>query len=125
MKMIDEHLHRLTKRIRMIFIKLLVRPHNCDKVLRFAQIDNVMRVTGQHMYRFYYITADLKIQYLVGTYFALLDQSVTGDDDEKLPLAVVPVLAFRNAGFADINTELAAIRGFEQLVKLPRASIFM
>ncbi len=45
----------------------------------------------------------------VRVYAALLNEAVTGDDDEELPLAMVPVLAFSDAGLRDIDADLTAV----------------
>ena len=37
-----------------------------------------------------------------------------GDDDEELPLGVVPVLTLGDAGFGDIDADLAAVEGVNQ-----------
>ena len=48
---------------------------------------------------------------------ALLNQTVARNHDEKLPLRVVPVLTLCDAGLRDVDAELAATLGFEQLGK--------
>ena len=60
---------------------------------------------------------DLELNDLVGAQLALLNQPVAGHNDEELPLGVVPVLAFGDAGTADIDTYLAGVEGVDQLGK--------
>ena len=45
---------------------------------------------------------------------ALLNETVTFDDNELLELGVVPVLTFGDAGFADVDADLTCIEGMHQ-----------
>ena len=101
----------------MIRIKLLIRPHEGDKVIGIRQIDDIMRPAGDHVDSFDLLTADLKANLLVRVDVALLNQCATADDDEELPLRVVPVLSLSDAGLADIYAELTVIGCFQQLGK--------
>ena len=58
---------------------------------------------------------DFELQDFVGAQLALLDEAVAVDDNEELPLGVVPVLALGDAGTADVDGDLAAIEGVHQL----------
>ena len=46
----SRYLYLLKKRIRMIRIKLLIRPHNSHMILCFRQIDNIVGITRKHMH---------------------------------------------------------------------------
>ena len=83
----------------MILVKLLVRPHQGDEVFRVGQIDDVVCPAGDHMDSFDLVAGHLEGDLLVGKDIALLNQRTAADDDEELPLAVVPVLALGNARF--------------------------
>ena len=61
------------------------------------------------------VAGDLELDDFVGAQLALLDEAVAGDDDEELPLGVVPMLTFGDSGLADVNGDLAAIEGVDQL----------
>ena len=93
----------------MVRIKRLICPHQRDKILRLAQIDDVVGAARQHMNGLRLLAPHLKFQHLITADAALLNQGVACNNNEKLPLGIVPVLALRDAGLS---------------VKLPRASSF-
>ena len=74
-----------------------------------------MGVARQHLYRLDPLAADLELQNFIGIQPALADQAAPGHNDEKFPLAVVPVLALGNAGLGNVHAALAAVFGFQQL----------
>lgn len=85
----------------MVWIEDIVGPHYCHEVLGFAQVDYVVCVTREHMYGQDPVSADFELDRLVwladlevDTDLALLDQSMTADYYEELPLAVKSALAF-------------------------------
>ena len=78
-----------------------------------------MRPAGDHINRFDLVAADLELDDLARVDIALLNQSVTVDDDEELPLRVVPVLSLRNARLADIDGDLAAVEGVDEFGEAP------
>lgn len=47
--------------IRTFRIEALVAPHHSHQILRFAQVDNIMRITRNHFHCFNPVTADLKL----------------------------------------------------------------
>ena len=79
-------------------VKQLIRPHKGDKVLGITQIDDIMRPAGDHMDGFDRVAADLKADLLVRVDVTLLDQRATADNDEELPLRIVPMLTLGDAG---------------------------
>lgn len=74
-----------------------------------------MGVAGEHDDGLYAVAADFVLKHFVGAFAAHLDQAVTLDDDELLPLAVVPVLALGDSWPGDVDAHLAAIRSMHQL----------
>ena len=64
-----------------------------------------MRISWQHVDTLNVVACDFELYHLIGAELALLNEAVTGDHDEELPLGVVPVLAFGDAGLADVDHE--------------------
>ena len=46
---------------------------------------------------------------------ALLDEAMTFDDDELLPFGMMPVLTLCDAGLTDVDADLSAVEGMNQL----------
>ena len=65
-----------------------------------------MRISRQHMHRLNVVTGNLKLNHLIGSQFTLLNQAVAGNHDEELPFGIVPMLAFGDPRFADVDGEL-------------------
>ncbi len=103
----------LSERVRMPGVKHLVGPHDGDQILGVAEVDDVVGVAGQHVDGLNAVAGDLELQDLVAADPALLNEAVAGDDDEELPLGVVPMLALGDAGSGDIHGKLAVVGGFE------------
>ena len=82
----------------MVGIEQLVRPHKGDEVLCVAEINDIMRPAGDHVNSFDLVAADLKADLFIRVDIALLDQRVTADDDEELPLTVMPMLTLGDTG---------------------------
>ena len=82
----------------MVGIKQLIRPHEGDEVLGVTQIDDIVRPTGNHVDGFDLVARYLKADLLICVDVSLLNQRATADDDEELPLRVMPVLTFGDAG---------------------------
>ena len=76
-----------------------------------------MRVAGKHVNGFYLRSAHLKAQHLVRADPALLNQPVPRHNHKKLPLAVMPMLPLGHARFGNIDADLPAVFGFQQLGK--------
>ena len=96
----------------MIRVKLFVCPHQGNEVFGVGQVDDVVRPAGDHVDGFDFFAAHLERDLLVRVDIAFLDQRSAADDDEKLPLAVVPVLTLGYSGLADVDAELTAVYGF-------------
>ena len=76
-----------------------------------------MRISGEHVYALDIVARDLEFDHLAFwvVEVALLDEAVTTDHDEELPLGVVPVLSLGNARLADVDAHLTTIQGMNQL----------
>ena len=98
-------------------VKGFVGPHDGNQVLGVAQVDNVMGIAGQHMYRLDMFAANLKVEHFIGTHLPLLDEPVAADHHEELPLGMVPMLAFGDAGLGDVHTHLPTFVAAKQLRK--------
>ena len=66
-----------------------------------------MCIAGEHVDALNIITRHLELYHLIGAQFALLNEAMTGHNYKELPLRIVPVLAFGDARFADIDTHLS------------------
>ena len=85
-----------------------------------------MGITGQHMDCLDLFSRNLKLDHFLGPDLAFLDQAVAGNDDEELPLAVVPVLALGDAGLGDVHRKLPVIDRFQQFGKAaPRIAVHL
>ena len=79
-------LHLFKECIRVGRVELLVRPHQRDKILRLAQIDDIVGAARQHMNGLRLLAPHLKFQHLITADAALLNQGVACNNNEKLPL---------------------------------------
>ena len=61
------------------------------------------------------LAAHLEVEDFVRVDSPLLYQGPAADHDEQLPLGVVPVLAFRDSRPGNVDAELSAVRGLENL----------
>lgn len=73
-----------------------------------------MGVAWEHVDALDVVARNLKLDDLVRTELAFLDETVTAHHNEELPLGVVPVLAFGDAGLADVDAHLATVQGVNQ-----------
>lgn len=97
--------------IRFVRIKEFVGPHYGDQILRLGEIDDVVGVAGEHVDALDVVSTDFKLNNLIRAKLTLLNQTVSRNDDEKLPFGVVPVLTFGDAGLGDIDAHLAGVEG--------------
>ena len=70
----------------MLGIKLLVCPHDGNKIFGVGQIDDVVRIAGQHMHGLYLFAAYFKAQHLVRADLSFFNESVSRYYNEKFPL---------------------------------------
>ena len=99
----------------MVRVKDLVTGHHRHKILRFRQIDDVVGPAGNHVDSLDLVPGNLKLHRFAGVDVSLLNQTVTSDHNEQLPLGVVPVLPLGNARTADVDAHLSAVGGVHQL----------
>ena len=101
----------------MVRVKDLVAGHDRHQIFRLGQIDDVVGPAGDHVDRLDLIPGNLKLHRLAGVDVPLLNQAVTGHDDEQLPFGVVPVLPLGDARLRDVDAHLPAIGGVDELGK--------
>ena len=106
--------HWFAEGIRSVGVEDLVSPHDDDEIFGVGEVDDVVGVAGEHVDGLDVVAADFKFDGVVGAAgggvgadLAFLDEAVAGDDDEEFPFGVVPVLAFGDAGFGDVDADLA------------------
>ena len=74
-----------------------------------------MGITGEHDDALYVVATYFIFDYFIGSFLSLLDKSMTTDDNELFPLGMMPVLAFDNPRFGDIDADLSAVNGMDKL----------
>ena len=77
-----------------------------------------MRPAGDHVDSFDPVSAHFEGNFLSGVDVSLFDQAMSMNNNELLPLAVMPVLTFRNAGLADVNGYLSTVNGVQSFQML-------
>ena len=104
-------LYWVEERIRVSRIKDLVAIHHRDEVLRVGEVDDVVRIAGQHVDALDVVARDLELDDLpFGVVeVALLDEAVATDHDEEFPLGVMPVLTLGDARLGDVDAYLATV----------------
>ena len=85
-------LHLLKVSVRLPGIKNLIIVHHRNQILRLAQIDNIMGIPRPHMNTLNLIPANLKLNHLIGTQLAFLNQSMTAYHNKEFPLSIMPML---------------------------------
>ena len=110
-------LNWIEERIRVRRIKDLIAIHHRDEVLRFGEVDDIVRIPRQHVDALDVVARDLELDDLAFwvVKVALLNEAVAADHDEELPLGVVPVLTLGDARLADVDAHLTTIQGMDQL----------
>lgn len=99
----------------------LVGPHDRHEVLSVGQIGDGVRVTGDHLHGAHVGTRDdvlvdgERVAIGVLPHLPQLDGGGTGDHQEPLPLAHVPVVALGDAGPAHVDGHLAALWRAQEL----------
>ncbi len=74
-----------------------------------------MRIAWEHVDALDVVTIYFKLNHLITTQLALLNQSMTSHYNEELPLGVMPVLSLCNSWLRDIDRNLTGIQGMNQL----------
>ena len=76
-----------------------------------------MGITRQHVYGFNLVTRHFKVQDFIRADTTLLNEALATDHDEELPFGMVPMLAFGNSRFADVDAYLTIVGCLEQFCK--------
>lgn len=92
---------------RLLRVKYLIAGHDRDKILGLRKIDNAVRPAGNHMYRFDLVAGHLKFHRFTGIDVALPDPTMPGNNNEQLPLGIVPMLPFRDTRTAEVDRYLS------------------
>ena len=71
----------------MILVKWLVRPHERHKVLGLREVDDVVRISRQHVDSLQTVARHFEFQYIVCPYLSLLNESMPRHDNEQFPLS--------------------------------------
>ena len=82
-----------------------------------GQVYDIMCPTRYHVDRFDLVTANIEFDHLAGRDVPFLNQSVALHNDEELPFGIMPMLAFGDARFADVDGNLPAVFGMHKLGK--------
>ena len=101
----------------MIRIKDFICPHNRDEIFCLRQINDVVGLSRQHLYRLDAIPAHFKFDHFIRADLPLPNQAMTGHHDEKLPFAIVPVLPLRDARLGNVHAELTVVCGLQPFRK--------
>jgi len=109
----------IEERIGSLGIEHFVAIHHGHQVFGLGQVNDVVRIAGEHVHGSYIITAYFPLQHtaLGVVEVTLLDKTVALHHNELLELGVVPVLALGDAGLGDVDAHLAGIEGVDQLGK--------
>ena len=95
--------------IRSILIQHFRCPHDCNKILRIAQVDDIVRPARFHPYALDMVTGYFILLDLIILQIPHLDKTMTLNNDKYLVLAVVPVLALGNAWLRNVDAYLPAV----------------
>ena len=98
----------------MVQVKDFIAGHHRHQILRLTQVDDVVGPAGNHVNSLDFIPGNLKLHRFPGVDIPFLNQAVTGDHNEKLPLGVVPVLPLGDARTADVDAHLSTVGGMHQ-----------
>ena len=61
------------------------------------------------MYCLNFISRDLELEHIVSSLLTFLDQSMSCNNNEKLPLGMMPMLPFRYSRLGNIDTNLTTL----------------
>ena len=87
-------LHYFEVSIWSLGIKYFITVHHSNKVFSLWKVYDVVGVAGKHMDTTDILSGNFEFYDFVWVYAAFLNKAVTWDDDEELPLAIMPMLAF-------------------------------
>ena len=66
-------LHRLTEGVRRVWVEDLVGPHDRNKIFSVRKVDDVVRISRQHVNCLNPVASDLKFDYFICADLSLLD----------------------------------------------------
>ena len=98
----------------MLCIKRFIRPHDSNEIFGLGEVDDVVRVAGKHLHSGDFFTGHLKFDDFAAADSTLLNQTVTGNDDENFGLGVVPVLAADDTGAGNVDGDLPCVLCLQQ-----------
>ena len=101
----------------MVRVKGLVCPHDCYQVLGIGQVNDVVRVAGEHVYGLDFVAAHFEFDHFVGADLAFLNQGASAHHDKEFPLGVVPVFALGDSRLGHVHAELAAVHRLQEFGK--------
>lgn len=119
--------HLLVVGVGVLGVEGLVGPHDRHEVLGVGQVGDGVRVAGDHLHgahvrpRNYVLVDGERVPFGILPHLPQLDGGGTGDHQEPLPLAHVPVVALGDAGPAHVDGDLAALGRAQELGE--RASV--
>ena len=74
-----------------------------------------MSIAWKHIDGLDVVARNFVVPHFIGFLLAELNESVSADDNEGLPLAVMPMLTFGNPWFGDIDRDLTIIERMDEL----------
>lgn len=74
-----------------------------------------MRITRKHVDALDVVASDFEFDDFIRAKLTFLDKAVTADHNEELPFGIVPMLSFGDARLGDVDGDLAAVQGVDQL----------
>lgn len=86
----------------LFWIENFVAVHYCYEFIRIAQVNNIVSVTREHNDALDFISTYLIIEDFTGSFLAKLNQTMTGNNDEQLPLGMMPMLTLGYSRLRDI-----------------------
>lgn len=113
--------HLLVVGVGVLGVEGLVGPHDRHEVLGVGQVGDGVRVAGDHLHGAHVGTRDgvlvhgERVSIGVLPHLPQLDRRGAGDHQEPLPLAHVPVVALGDAGFGNVDGDLAALGRAQEL----------
>jgi len=109
------HSHLFEVRVGLFRIEALIRPHDSHKVIGVGKVDDAVGVAWYHLNHPDMIAAHREFHdrivfpFLILADFAQPNEPGSADYHELLVLAVVPVVAFGDAGLGDVDADLSPV----------------
>ena len=103
----------------MFWIEYFVTVHYSNQVFCIGEVDNIVSITWKHVDGFNLIAAHLKLYHFVSTNFAFLNETMSCNDNEKLPFCMMPMLTFGDARLRDVNAYLPTVKCVKKFGERP------